>query len=400
MLSGLLPSTNGALTNRHALPSDIPTVAHALSAAGYDTVLSGRMHFIGPDQRHGFHERLVGDIGPTDAAFRELDLGPFKGLTGQGREMLKVSGPGAGPSERYDREVVDAALQRLKEQPEDRPLFMVVGTHAPHNPYVCPPDLYEYYEQALPRPDMQAIREFHATAPPAIRTWWQARGMEDVTAEEIHRSTAAYYGMVEEMDRQAGRLLEAVDAERDLFVYLSDHGDMAGEHGMFWKSCFLDAALKVPMIWRGPGVAAGQKVEAPVSLLDLAPTLIELAGADPLPGAEGISLKETLQSGEADASRLIVSMLLDMRCGPACMVRTKNGSRIHHARFEDETWGEDPGPLPAGWDDERMEQMLKTVSARNRLHRKSAETSGEPLHERWKVDPDALTSFLDFNNDR
>ncbi|MFP4156617.1 MAG: sulfatase-like hydrolase/transferase [Opitutales bacterium] len=390
MLSGLLPSTSGVLTNRHALPSDIPTVAHALAGAGYDTVLCGRMHFIGPDQRHGFQERLVGDIGPTDAAFRELDLGPFRGLTGQGREMLKVSGPGAGPSERYDREVVDAALQRLRAQPEDRPLFMVVGTHAPHNPYVCPPDLYAHYEKALPRPDMEAIREFHAGAHPSIQTWWQARGMEGVSEDEIHRSTAAYYGMVEEMDRQIGRLLEAVDAERDLFVYLSDHGDLAGEHGMFWKSCFLDGALKVPMIWRGPGIAAGQEISGPVSLLDLAPTLTEMAGADPLPGAEGCSLTESLRSGEATSGRQVVSMLLDMRCGPACMVRTKEGCRIHHVRFSDETWGEDPGPLPTNWEDEQMERTLENVSARNRIHRKSAERSGEPLHERWEVDPRLL----------
>jgi choline-sulfatase len=390
MLSGLLPSTNGVLTNRQALPSDIPTVAHALAASGYDTVLCGRMHFIGPDQRHGFHERLVGDIGPTDAAFREMDLGAFSGLTGQGRETLNVSGPGAGPSERYDREVVDAALQRLRAQPEDRPLFMVVGTHAPHNPYVCPPDLYAHYEQALPRPNMAAIHEFHAGAHPSVQTWWQTRAMEEVSEEEIHRSTAAYYGMVEEMDRQIGRLLEAVDTERDLFVYLSDHGDMAGEHGMFWKSCFLDGALKVPMIWRGPGIGANQEIEGPVSLLDLAPTLTEITGADPLPAAEGISLKESLRSGKAPPPRQVVSMLLDMRCGPACMVRTKDGGRIHHARFPDETWGEDPGSLPANWEDEKMEQVLKDVSARNRVHRKSVEHSREPLNERWKLDPRVL----------
>jgi hypothetical protein len=237
---------------------------------------------------------------------------------------------------------------------------------------------------------MEAIREFHAAAHPSIQTWWQARGMEGVSEEEIHRSTAAYYGMVEEMDRQIGRLLEVVDAERDLFVYLSDHGDMVGEHGMFWKSCFLDGALKVPMIWRGPGIGAGQEIAGPVSLLDLAPTLTEMAGADPLPGAEGSSLAEPLRSGEAASDRRVVSMLLDMRCGPACMVRTKDGCRVHHARFPEEAWGEDPGPLPTNWEDEQMERMLENVRARNRIHRKSAERSADPLHERWEVDPHLL----------
>lgn len=389
MLTGLLPTTNGVLTNRHALPSNIPTIAHVMAAAGYDTVLCGRMHFIGPDQRHGFQERLVGDIGPADAAFRELDLGPYTGFTGQGREMLKVSGPGSGPSALYDREVVDAALERLAAQPEDRPLFLVVGTHAPHNPYVCSKDLYDFYYEHLPPPDMKAIREFHAGTSPAIRSWWTSRNMEAVTSEEIRRSRAAYYGMVEEMDLQVGRLLEKVDPARDLFLYTSDHGDMAGEHGMFWKSCFLDGAVKVPMIWRGPDVECGRDVSEPVSLLDLAPTFAAAAEADGLYGAEGDSLLQTLRGGPTPKNRMIEIMLLDARSGPSHMMRTETGSRVHHSRFPDEVVGVDPGP-PKGWNDAEMERVLEEVSHRGPVLREAALRSGESLGERWRVDPGRL----------
>jgi hypothetical protein len=131
-------------------------------------------------------------------------------------------------------------------------------------------------------------------------------------------------------------------------------------------------------------------VEGAVSLLDLAPTLTEMTGAHSLPGAEGVSLNKTLRSGVVESNRKIISMLLDTRCGPACMIRSNKGCRIHHARFPDENWGDDPGPLPANWEDERMEQILTTIAARSKIHRKAVQNSGEPLHERWQVDPRQL----------
>jgi arylsulfatase A-like enzyme len=209
--------------------------------------------------------------------------------------------------------------------------------------------------------------------------------MENVTPEEIRRSRAAYYGMVEEMDAQIGRLMEAVDPERDLFLYTSDHGDMAGEHGMFWKSCFLDGAVKVPMIWRGSGVQPGRVVSGLVSLLDAAPTFAEAAEAEGLPGAEGHSLLAALGGEGIPAERTVVSMLLDGRSGPSCMVRTEGGCRIHHSRFTDEVKGVDPG-VPTGWNDDGMEKVLTQVSRRGGLLRRAFEAADEPVQERWQVD--------------
>jgi hypothetical protein len=245
----------------------------------------------------------------------------------------------------------------------------------------------------LPAPDMQGIREFHAEATPALQSWWIGRDMEGITAEEIQRSRAAYYGMVEEMDEQIGRLLKNVDPDRDVFLYTSDHGDMAGEHGMFWKSCFLDGAARVPMIWRGPGIEKGRILTGLASLLDLAPTLTEAVAAEALPGAQGDSLCAALAGAQMPGGRAVTSMLLDPRSGPSCMVRTETGCRIHHSRFPDEICGEDPG-LPDEWDDAEMEEVLATNSDRSRLFRKSALAGQDPPQDSWQVDPSLFTSHL------
>ncbi len=339
LLTGQLPSSNGVLTNRQALASHIPTLAHSLSAAGYDTVLCGRMHFIGPDQSHGFTERLVGDIGPVTPGFHETPTGPFAHTTGQHRHTLHVSGPGVCPSTLYDDEVLRQACDRLARQPPDKPLLLVVGTYGPHNPYTCRTDLYEHYHQHLPSSEAEEIEAIWSAAHPLLTHWREVRGMTELTAEELHRSRAAYYGMVEELDERIGRLHGALkqrpDAENSIFAYLSDHGDMAGEYGMFWKSCFLEGAVRVPLVFTGGEIQSGKQVRTPVSLLDLAPTLCDLAGAPPLPHAEGLSLKPVLTRKDASPpeDRTIVSMLVDPKSGPQIMVRRGNLKQVLAPQF-------------------------------------------------------------------
>ncbi|MFQ6096981.1 MAG: sulfatase-like hydrolase/transferase, partial [Armatimonadota bacterium] len=97
------PTDNRAWTNACQLSSDIPTFAHALGAAGYEVVLGGRMHVVGPDQRHGFERRLVGDLGATFPGGRAPDLGHIpRGSTGQSRIAVEVAGPGRTAYQAYD----------------------------------------------------------------------------------------------------------------------------------------------------------------------------------------------------------------------------------------------------------------------------------------------------------
>ena len=127
---------------------------------GYCTVLAGRMHFKGPDRFHGFHERLVGDIGDPSWNGGQKNKREVKKYHqyGAGHAVLDESGPGISRLLAYDQAVLDAACDRLRlyasqqESSEAQlPLFMTVGFYGPHNPYVCDPELYHYYYDTLPR---------------------------------------------------------------------------------------------------------------------------------------------------------------------------------------------------------------------------------------------------------
>ncbi|MCH8476237.1 MAG: sulfatase-like hydrolase/transferase [Opitutales bacterium] len=410
LLTGQSPLRNGVLTNRQALASHIPTFAHSLAAAGYDTVLSGRMHFIGADQQHGFAERLVGDIGPIDPAFTEIEAGRFNHSTGQGKETLAFNGPGHCPANQYDREVVNAACDRIQKQDPAKPLFMVVGTYAPHNPYVCSPEVFAKYQKRLPLPDLKAIKEAHQTAHPGLRAWLEARDMLDPDPAEIHRARIGYYGMVEEMDRQIGQLSKVVEEhlnfDRTYFGYTSDHGDLVGHHGMFWKSCFLEGAVKVPLLWRGPGIAPQRTSDDLVSLLDLAPTLTKWADAPALPEAEGQSLAP-LMASEPDTpppERCIHSVLVDPRTGPSLMLRKGPYKAVFYGRYPEPQWADlrkddvweakaEPPPvdfvknIPAEWDAPALETTDQQIKANAPIFRAArTQPQASPAYQ-WSPNP-------------
>src|SRR5699024_12634941 len=126
MLSGLLPSETGIYTNMQCLPSDTATFAHALSVAGYETVLSGRMHFVGPDQSHGFEKRFVGDITPS---FFGMDneakiYGPLKRTSNQKRSGIEKSGAGHSEALDFDNDGVDESCRCIKDRENERTLYM------------------------------------------------------------------------------------------------------------------------------------------------------------------------------------------------------------------------------------------------------------------------------------
>ena len=140
MISGQLPSNNGVLFNFNAISSDKATFLHSLTVAGYETVLCGRMHFVGPDQRHGYSRRVAGDRTPV---FHNSVPGN-PGIRGfDENSSVYYIGTGDSPVLAYDRYVVDHALEYLA-QDHDRPQFLTVGTYGPHFPYVAPKELYDY----------------------------------------------------------------------------------------------------------------------------------------------------------------------------------------------------------------------------------------------------------------
>jgi len=301
-LTGRHCSDIGVWSNACFLPSDIPTFAHALGIAGYESVLGGRMHFVGPDQRHGFERRIVGDALSPFPGGPGPDLGDIpRSTTGQSRQAVEIAGPGRTSYQAYDVAVTDACCEFLEERDRagaDRPFCLVTGWVLPHCPFISPKDLYdEYYEKVdVPGVPDDYLDHLH----PAIQLWRENRGVNGLSDEAVRKARAAYYGLITFMDIQIGRLLSTLAStsfdENTVVVYISDHGEMAGEHGMWWKSSFYEGSAGVPMIWSFPkAFAQGHRVGAATSLLDVGPTLIDLAGAEQLPGASGHSLRGFLE---------------------------------------------------------------------------------------------------------
>lgn len=334
------PSDIGGWDNGSQLPSDVPTFAHALGAAGYEAVLCGRMHFIGPDQFHGFEKRIFGDC--DDAVTPEIIGRGYNRTNGQTRYAVEVAGHGRTGFQAYDRIVTDKACAFIKSRRgQDRPYCLVVGYMLPHNPLICSREWFDYYMAKAPMPslpDEMSLSQMHA----AIRLWRQRRGVDALTPEQHHRALAAYYGLVSEMDANIGRVVDAVRSspggEDAVIIYCSDHGDHAGEHGMWWKSSHFEGSAGVPLIVSSPGrFGAGRKVDAVVSLIDVGPTILEIAGAGPLPDVSGRSLCGLLkQSGEAAdwPNEIFCEYLGAHGDKPSCMIRSGPWKLIYYSEFD------------------------------------------------------------------
>ncbi len=315
-MTGRRPTANRVWSNNHILSSAIPTWAHAMGAAGYETAISGQMHFIGSDQRHGFERRLMGSPSalhpgadwPGAPRFRKVPLGTL----GQGRRSAEVAGYGRTYLQAFDEQVTEAACNYLEEKSKDRggrPFAVVAGCVLPHCPYFAPTkELFEYYYDRVDVP--QPTPEERQREPTAIRRVKRLRGFDRPLPEErIRVARAAYFGMCEYFDSLVGRILQTLkDTGLDketLVLYCSDHGEMAGEHGLWSKSVYYEAAASVPLIARLPGVIPeGLENSAICNLMDLGPTMVEMADREPMQATDGQSLWPML-CGEKASDRFI-----------------------------------------------------------------------------------------------
>jgi choline-sulfatase len=271
------PSNTRVWNNQHLLSSSIPTWPQVMGTAGYETALVGRMHFEGPDLRHGFEHRPLGELSATyPGVGPTLWSGDLSGTAGQHRRSVEVAGVGPTKYQWFDDRVTEAAVEYLEGQADaDRPFAAVVGYLLPHCPFIAPRDLFEYYY------DRVTIPEQPTDQPDAIERFRADRDiLEPLPEERIRVARAAYYAMTEYVDRRMGTVLEALDraglAEDTLVVYASDHGEMAGEHGCWWKSTYYEGSAGVPLIARLPGeVPAGSVSDAIVNLTDLGPTSVD-----------------------------------------------------------------------------------------------------------------------------
>ena len=314
------PSRAAMLTGRHVheievwdnaspLREDWPTFVHSFRAASYRTILSGKMHFIGPDQRHGFEERWTQEIYPTtfDWTYPSRS-GVYVNPPGQGQAVHRVEESGVGWSwdMDYDEEVLFRTLHGLRQmsrEADDRPFFLCVSFTGPHYPYYAPRRYWDLYrDEDIPLPKFPA--QGFEREPEHVRWFRQYAHLERPVSEETcRRARHATLGRVTMIDDYCGQILLALDelgmAEETIVVYCSDHGDMMGDHGLWFKGTAYEGSTRVPLLLKGPTLPPGRVAE-PVSLLDLGPTLCGLSGVQPVyPPGHGRDLGSILRGGSA-----------------------------------------------------------------------------------------------------
>ena len=287
-MSGQLPSKNQVYDNAAEFSSSIPTYAHHLRRAGYHTCLSGKMHFVGPDQLHGFEERLTTDIYPADFGWTPDYRKPGERIDWWYHNMGSVTGAGVAEITNqleYDDEVAHHATRKLYDLArgaDQRPWCLTVSFTHPHDPYVARQKYWDIYADcAHLQPQVAAIpyqdQDAHSKRIFDANDW---RSYE-ITDTMIERSRRAYFANISYLDEKIGEILGVLEAtgQSANIIFVSDHGDMLGERGLWFKMSFFEGSARVPLMISSPDMTPGL-VHAPVSTIDLCPTLCDLAGVE------------------------------------------------------------------------------------------------------------------------
>lgn len=335
LMSGRLASRIAAFDNAAEFAASIPTFAHGLRAAGYRTCLSGKMHFVGPDQLHGFEERLTTDIYPADFGWTPNWDAPEERIDWWYHNMMSVKEAGIAEATNqldFDDEVGFQAERWLSERAREgegrRPFFLCVSFTHPHDPYAIRKEYWDRYQEAeidLPRvpPLPREAMDAHS------RRLTRVADMDAVTIteEDVRRARHAYYGEISYVDDHVGRLLTALRrfelAEDTIVLFTADHGEMLGERGLWYKMHFFEWALRVPLIVTAPGRFAPARVSSPVSLVDVMPTLLDLAGGppDPVLAGDGASLVPWLEGRAMPDRPVLAEYTAEGALAPILMVR-------------------------------------------------------------------------------
>lgn len=342
MMSSLLPSQIGVYDNGAEFPASIPTFAHYLRQLGYRCELAGKMHFVGPDQLHGFDDRLTTDLVPADFGWmppwRHSDLQDWPNVdtildTGIVARTMGID---------FDEDVTHKATRRLFDiarDPDAQPFLLTVSYIEPHEPYKTTKEYWDRYSDGdvgLPSvrfPD-EKLWDDHS------RRLYETMGIDrdSLTDEEITRARHGFYSMLSFIDDQIGKVLHTLNetglADDTIVIVTADHGTMIGERGMWCIVNFFEWAMRVPFILHAPNRFQPRMVRENVSLVDILPTLLEIASDGDPPAlatpVEGASLVPLASGLTADRDRAVYAEISAEGCvKPGVMIKRGSYKYIH-----------------------------------------------------------------------
>ena len=350
-MSGRLPSKTGVYDNAAEFRSDIPTFAHHLRLAGYRTTLTGKMHFCGADQLHGFERRLTTDIYPADFGWTP-DWDRPEARPSWYHNMSSVIDAGLCVRSNqidFDEEVVHAAekdvFDHVRGQDRQRPFCLVVSLTHPHDPFAIPERWWKLYsDDEIPPPRLPLDRR---NLHPHEERLWRVCDMDQtpISAVQVRRARRAYYGAISYVDDHVGRLMQALKAtslaENTIVIVTSDHGEMLGERGFWYKMSFFEGASRVPLIVHAPKLFSPRRVTQAVSLADILPTLAEIGNDGALPDSvseiDGRSLLPHL-CGKGGHDEAIGEYLAEGAIAPIIMIRRGAHKFVHSPADPDQLY--------------------------------------------------------------
>ena len=331
-LTGRYPHTTSLRANGQRIRSDERLITRTLADYGYTCGLSGKLH-LSPCAGGRIENRIDDGYSVFWWSHDLSDQWPGKNMWRVWLDAKGVKWPtppqhtpawGVPIDPKYTQTAwcSDMAIQFIREQSKFNPWLMSVNIFQPHHPFWPSKDYLDRYDpEKLPSPKYS---EGELANKPIFQQidHQGAYGGTAVsfakTDELTHRKiTAAYYAMIEQVDTEVGRMLQALDdtgqAENTIVIYMSDHGEMLGDHGFYLKGpYFYDCAIRVPLIVRWPGkFKAGLRADSLVELVDLPPTLLEAAGIPVPAGMQGRSLMRLFTGQSANHRDSIYSEHFD-----------------------------------------------------------------------------------------
>jgi len=293
------------------VPSHYPSLPHIMNAAGYESVLCGKMHY-DRTRRYGFRE-----IGGNMNNARKTGRGSRRkadNLNSTGKISERFDDFHAGDESgilNHDRKVTSATVEFLSNRKaSDDPFFLFVGYLAPHFPLIVPQKYWDRFRGKVPMPN---IPKGHLESQPRnYKHHRVAFNTEGVPDEIVQKGRELYYGLTQWLDDEIGKVLWSLAdsdvAENTVVIYTTDHGENVGEHGLWWKNCLYDHASRVPLIvsWPARWVGGNRRMEA-CSLVDVVQTIAELGGADVPADWDGDSMLRWLDDPRVRWKDLAVS---------------------------------------------------------------------------------------------
>ncbi|MBT3276112.1 MAG: sulfatase-like hydrolase/transferase [Spirochaetales bacterium] len=397
VLTGLEVRKAGAWSNASALRPGLETMPMAFSRAGYRTVLVGKMHLGGRRQMGGFDDRPYGDM--TGMCGHQVEPIDNLDYANSMRARTEHTGTtGLPETQLQDSIVANETLSWIREHEAKEtgsPWFLTAGFSRPHFPLTAPSRWIDYYTRhGVSEPMVPASGDaYNHPMSVGMRKGFLA---EQVDNDECMKARRAYFACVSYLDEVIGDLLVRLDADGHLdntiVVYSSDHGEMAGEHGVWWKNGWYEACTRVPLIISTPESrkrSSPAVCTTPVALIDIFPTLCALSAVAAPQGCDGRDISAGLQKGELEDQPVSCDALVP-RWGEGTEFRSVRFRNLKYVRFRNAPplcfdLGTDPGEqknLLAG------DPPEKHRAAIDRLEKYSEETMDFSMAEEERLHRD------------